>query len=386
MGEEAFLWSSVLKNSAAASLAIASIDLHMAILNNMYEAVSLCENSGDGSDLFWDSAVAATVGWTEGAEEGGSGIDGYLFFQLAQELCEHFDSCEVDGVPLVNTNLMEEFKNGQEALKNGQCDDAKNSQVQIEKYLQSILVDSLAYHTRFADSNPDEIHCLMAHVAKNAIVPLIRSNSQTADAATAIESNVGATAVDCKVDDVDAVYQALNQYVTVQGISCTWLGSSVCNGTSMTPDSVGYEDNTGYTANTDEQHTIFNDEYKPITDMKSVLDISSVVGAICNTESTDAAKETYTRDETAGLSIEAMSATAKFVMNDELQLNQYVYALQDGVDKTDSSLLFDNKPATEYANTITSDALDTSTALACRSVKVLNIWMWIVHKRKSPCF
>ncbi len=78
-----------------------------------------------------------------------------------------------------------------------------------------------------------------------------------------------------------------------------------------------------------------------------------------------------------------MSLLAKYAMADELQLNQYIYALQDGVDITDGSLMFDNKPASEYANTITSDALDISPALGCQSMKVHNIWMWIVHKCKS---
>lgn len=50
------------------------------------------------------------------------------------------------------------------------------------------------------------------------------------------------------------------------------------------------------------------------------------------------------------------------------------------MDKTSGDLLFDGKPATEYANTISIDALDTSTILGCRAVKVLNIWMWVVHK------
>jgi len=384
MGKESFLWSSVMKNSAAASLAIATIDMHMSILGNMYQAVTMCEDfsedpstttSFDGWDIYWDSAVAAAVGWTEGTEDGGSVIDGYLFFQLAQELCEDFDSCEIDGQSSINKMLIAEFKKGQVALGNNECEDAQTSKSAIESYLQAILVDNLAYHSKFADSQQDERHCLMAHVAANALVPLIRSFSEAA--ADVIETNVGASANECHVNDADAVYQALNEYVIFKKIDCSLLGSSVCSGTSTTVDSVGYENNDGYIAKTDD-HTLFNGEYIPLADVKDVFDVKSVVSAICGTDRV-AAKDTYLTDDRAGITIEAMSVSAKYVMADELQFNQYVYALQDSVDKTDGSLLFDSKPAMEYANTITGDALETSATLGCLSVKVVNIWMWIVH-------
>ena len=407
LGEGPFVLSSVLKNSAAASLSIATIDLHMTILDNMYQALSLCEDylndpanpAGAGpveAQAYWDSAVAATVGWSEGEEEGGSSIDGYLFFQLAQELCEHFDSCEMDGQPILNKNLIDEFKMGQESLKNGLCEDAKSSVAEIEKFLQAILVDNLAYNTLMtnefkAGSNRDDLPCLLAHVSANALVPLIRQSGNTA-AADTIEANVGASSTpDCFVKDKDAVYQALNDFVTAQGIACTWLGSTVCDGTSITEDSLGYEDNGDYTVRPiADDHTLLNGEYQPITAVRNVQDISQVVDSICNSVCSDsancnnngaeAALDIYAEDDTAGITIEDMSLTAKYVMADELQFNQYIFALQDSVDKTGGTFLFDNEPASEYADTIVTDAMDTSIALGCRSIKVLNIWMWIVHK------
>jgi hypothetical protein len=65
-----------------------------------------------------------------------------------------------------------------------------------------------------------------------------------------------------------------------------------------------------------------------------------------------------------------MSISVKYAMVDELQFNQYVYALHDSVDKRDGSLLIDRKDASKYANTITSDALDTGTILRCMSAKL----------------
>lgn len=382
-GEEEFFWSSVLKNSAAASLSIATIDMHLSILDNMYQAVE-CDGEGksiDGWDLHWDNAVASAVGWAEGSEDGGSSIDGYLFFQLAEELCEHFGSCDPNGESVVNQKLMAEFNYGQDKLKENDCAGAKLAKDAIEKYLQAILVDNLAYHARFADSNRDDRHCLMAHVSKNALVPLVRPIDT--DAADKIEANIDANSNKCRVDDVEAVYQALNTFVVKSDIDCSWLGSSVCDGTSTTID---FENDSEYTENLDDPNTpgdetysMLNDEYEPLANVET-LHQSVKVRDICNAADTDKAKDLYSNDETAGISIKSMSTSAKYAMAEELQFNQYVYALQDNVDKTAGSLLFDGKPASEYANTITSDALDTSTSLGCRSVKVLNVWMWIVHK------
>jgi hypothetical protein len=232
-----------------------------------------------------------------------------------------------------------------------------------------------------AASEDDEQHCLMAHVAANALVPLIRRVIDTDASANTIEESVVATSSECNVNDIEAVYQALNFFVESQVINCTMLGSSVCDGTSTTEDIVGYEDSSEYSSNTD-GNTLFNGEYQPMVNVTNVEALSSVVNAICSSDSTDAAKDAYSNDATAGITIESMSLFAKYAMSDELQLNQYIYALQDGVDLSDGSLLFDNKPASEYANTITSDAFDVSSGLGCRSMKVLNVWMWIVHKCK----
>lgn len=223
-------------------------------------------------------------------------------------------------------------------------------------------------------------------LARNAIVPLIRP--VIALSADTIEEKISASASECRIDDADAVYKALNEFVEAKGIDCSWLSSSVCDETTT---AANLENNPKgeYTLNPqddvntpeNERYYLYNGEYEPLTNIKVLHGgLSSVVSSICNAETTSAAEETYSTDETAGLTIKSMSTSAKFAMTDQLQFNQYVFALQDSVDKTDGSLLFDGKPATEYANTITSDAIDTSTALGCQSVKSLNIWMWTVHK------
>lgn len=380
---DAFQYTSLLTRSAAASLAVATIDLHMVILLYTNEAAVLCTDNGvddlGGSNVYWDSAVAAYVGSSEGEDSGGSDVSGHLLFQLAQELCTQYGSCEDDGEPIINKKIMEEFTAGQTALSSGNCEGASVATSNIAKLIQAILIDLLAYHAILTPMHEDAVYCHMAHVAASALVPNMHSTSDTELIANTIQANIVVEQGKCQVLDVDAIYQSLNTYVSFLDIDCAWLGSSVCNGTSTTPDSIGYENNADYTLNTN-NNSLFKGAYVPTTDVSSAEAVFSVVSAICGAASTDVAINVYKNDTTAGLSIEDMSRQAKYVMSEELLFHQYIYALKDGVDITDGSFLFDNLPAADYANTITSDALDTGVSLGCQSVKVLNIWMWIIHK------
>lgn len=138
----AFQYTSPLLNSAAASLAMTSIDLHLHIVAKMYLAVAQCQgidgvNTTDSPAMSWDSAVACTVGSAEGE------IEGSVLYDLAEEMCANFQSCNEDGKSQVNVKLIEEFSNGQNKLAGNQCEEAKNSAQLIESYIQAILVDTL---------------------------------------------------------------------------------------------------------------------------------------------------------------------------------------------------------------------------------------------------
>lgn len=382
-GDGEFGLTSPLINSAAASLAMATIDMHLSVIDDIHQAIRKCDT--EGWEDHWDSAIAATVGWTEVSGDGSS-IEGYLFYQLAEELCSNFDTCINDGDSLVNIQIMDKFKMGQEKLKNNECGEAAEVRDDILKLLQALLVDSLAYHSKVAVSSDDERHCLLAHVTRNAIVPLIKPIASLS--AQTIDSNVGGftngvsgSISKCSIGDVDAIYSALNDYVVAKGIDCSLLGSSVCSGSSsgsISDMEMVSQDDTPTVS--DGNLSLFNGEYDPITDVTKLHGISTVVSSICEADDTDKAKTIYSKDETAGIIISAMSTGARYAMKDELQFNQFVFGLHDSVDKTDGSFLFDSRPAEEYGNTITNDAIDTKATLGCMAAKVLNIWMWIIHK------
>ena len=63
-------------------------------------------------------------------------------------------------------------------------------------------------------------------------------------------------------------------------------------------------------------------------------------------------------------------------MTDELIFNQNLYALHEGVNTANGSLLFDDLPVVEYASTITMDDFDISIDFG----KVLNLWVFVTHK------
>jgi len=199
----AFQYTSPLLNSAAASLAMTAIDLHLHIITKMYLAVDHClagvegvstKETTDTPAAAWDSAVACAVGSAEGSDERVE-IEGYVLYDLAEEMCSNFQSCNDDGKSQVNVKLIEEFSNGQSKLAGNKCEEAQNSAQVIESYIQAILVDTLgrfkiwerntshlffpaqhnlflAYHARYAST--EKRHCTMANIATNALVPLIR--------------------------------------------------------------------------------------------------------------------------------------------------------------------------------------------------------------------
>ena len=377
-GTTEFESTSPLKNSAAASLALATIDMHIATLDIMYQAKAACILKEEQASSYWDRAVAVTIGWSEGASEGGSDTDGHLFFQIAQELCENFDSCDENNHSKINNFMVEEFTTGLQYVKSFQCDRVQFSIDTIATLFQAILVDNLAYHTQFA-TDPDDTHCLLAYVSANAIAPFLRGVNP--ELANTVESKirVGSKPLTCVVEDTDAIYSSLKTFVTSTLIDCSLLGSQVC-GLDAGQNPIDANQDTVYTSN-NSGHTVANGEYVPDVDVEDLSNLKTAIQGICNAGDAISATEYY-EDESSGIvSIESMSLDARFGMGDELLFNQYIYALYDDVDKTDGSFLFNGHPATQYAHTIVNDAFDAGIInTGCLGVKVLHIWMYIVHK------
>ena len=378
-GRFEFESTSPLKKSAAASLAVATVDMHIATLDSMYEAKSACDaKQQQQASSYWDRAAGLTIGWTEGTMNGGSDTDGHLLFQIAQELCDRFDSCDQYGHSEINNRIVESFQDGLQYIQTLQCDRLQISIDGIAKLFQTVLVDNLAFHTQFS-SDSDDTHCLLTYVSANAIVPFLRTaNPELADT---VESKIRVDSFPstCVVEDVDAIYSSLKSFVALSSIDCDLLGSQVCGlGVGQSP--IDTNQNSVYTSN-ESGLTLLNGDYVPDVDVSDQTNLRTVIQGICDAGDGISAKQFYKQEFMIGMSIESMSLDAKYRMDDDLLFNQYVYALYDDVDKTDGSFMFDGRPATEYAHTIVNDAFDAGiVSTGCMAVKVLHVWMWIVHK------
>jgi hypothetical protein len=223
-----FASTTPLQNSAAASLALVAMDLHIAILENLYQAVLSCQ-VGDDSLVYralFDRAAALIIGWTEGRLESGSDTDGYLFFQIAQEVCEYFSSCDVNGDSAINTLLNTSFNNGAGIISNNLgCETVEEEVGIIETYLQAILIDNLVYHLNSAEQ--DERHYLLAHVSAYALLPFMQAVDK--DSADVVEQELGGYPTDLYLPDgIQGVYSAIKSYVDIKGIDCSLLSSSIC--------------------------------------------------------------------------------------------------------------------------------------------------------------
>ena len=369
-----FVSSTPLQNSAAASLALVFMDLHLAILENMHQAIQSCRDGNDplvGRE-FIGRAAALAVGWAEGQEESGSDTDGYLYFQIAQEVCAHFSSCDENGNAIVNKNLITSFNNGDGIISNEMsCDKVEEEVGIIENYLQTIMIDKLVLHLDSVDQ--DERQYLLAHVSAYALLPFMRSIDAVSAAADDVEQNLGTFPPDAlRPVRKETVHSALKAYVDAKGIDCSLLSSSICEGISTSDADTGSvtgPDGDSLAGPNDSGSTLANGEYTPFTDVSSLADLSTVMGKICNADDPVTAKSVYASDATLGFTIESIFAAAQYVMADEILFNQYVYAFIDSVDKTNGQPLFDGMPAVEYGATIISDAIDENVALGCLSVK-----------------
>ncbi|KAL7522638.1 hypothetical protein ACHAWX_007338 [Stephanocyclus meneghinianus] len=225
-----FASTSPLQNTAAAGLALVTIDLHFGILENLYQAVKNCR---DGTDplvvrALWDRAVALTVGWAEGQSEFGSKTNGYLFFQIAQEVCNFFNSCDSSGNSEINNRLISGFTNGAGLISLSKCDSLEEQVGAIETLLRTIVLDNLAYHIDSAES--DERDYLLAHCLTYAILPFIRSVDEPS--ADVLERNLGTFPTKIYLTSgKEAVYSALEAYVDAEGIDCdllaaVWIGNA----------------------------------------------------------------------------------------------------------------------------------------------------------------
>jgi hypothetical protein len=195
-----FVNSTASQRSSGVKVAISSFVSYMAALEALYEAASRCESEMTSSIHAYDGAVALLIGSVEGQGVGGSSSEeGQMFYSIAKRNCNHFHDC-MGSDSRVNENLFSSLMEGQDAIRNRQCENAKTIVGSINLLLKVPLVQSLLY---FSDPISDESdYDAAAYVAMEAVVPSIHNiDPDTAEAiksAMSLDKSLG-----IGTDDVD---------------------------------------------------------------------------------------------------------------------------------------------------------------------------------------
>lgn len=226
--------SSILQDVSAyerrvmAEASMVSIALHIYAIDSLFWADELCDSNGSDAVKAWDTAVAALVGWTEGSLDGGSSDNGVLFYNIAQYLCKAAGTCNMANDSEVNRSLIGLLEEGKQQLLSKDCVGAYKQAMEVEKLLQTVLGDTVAFFARrIVDDKLDTESAVEGYVFAKALTPIFDTVDPVAS--SVISQNLGAFPDDNLMKDgVTAVYVALRSFVNREAIDCALLTTPIC--------------------------------------------------------------------------------------------------------------------------------------------------------------
>mmetsp|Transcript_21553 Transcript_21553/g.32074 ORF Transcript_21553/g.32074 Transcript_21553/m.32074 type:complete len:440 (+) Transcript_21553:115-1434(+) len=128
--------------------------LWMYVIWEMTDAVNDCQlgdlaNNG-GAAHAWDEAVAFYSGSLEGTDGSGTGA---AIHALAEKRCRNFGTCDEDGNARSNDDAIQLFKEGQDALLAGKCQDTKLIRNKIVAKMTVPLIQGTIRYAYRSDPN-----------------------------------------------------------------------------------------------------------------------------------------------------------------------------------------------------------------------------------------
>jgi len=132
------------------------LNIWMYVLREFYDAVEDCEagtiDANDDGVHAWDEGVAFFVGQLQGADGDGPGN---LLWKLGEKRCANYGTCTganaaSEPIAKSNANLLADFIAGRDFLQNGQCAQAKDLMLSIEKEMSIPLIQGAL---RYAHKN-----------------------------------------------------------------------------------------------------------------------------------------------------------------------------------------------------------------------------------------
>jgi hypothetical protein len=219
--------------------------MFMVALQGMHESIGECEANEAVRDKtsaeFWDKAAASIIGHLEGTENGGS-REGMLFFALAKNHCEEFDTCSSPDPAVtlsadVNDKIISLLYAGRGAVLSRSCAELRKVTAELEPLLLVPMIQAtLSSSEKLANSGIRQkalsAHHVEAHIYANMVLPLVEDVDQSA--AKTIQTNLDLTGSPFR-DGVGAVVEAFFLVYSGLGLNCAQIGESeyvdACNGT-----------------------------------------------------------------------------------------------------------------------------------------------------------
>lgn len=209
----------------------------MSIQFQLDHAVTKCESSclfneddlcNDESIHSWDLAVGWYAGSLAGPDVMGSD-DSRFLHRLAEKRCVSFNTCDEEhhGQSLVNKEMFDLFKAGQEVLTLGKCSDASQIKDRISRLMLVPLIQDALWHAHINDVKPESLlkekHAAQkisagAATVAAAILPLIDACDQQASFAVYENLHTGHEA------SFSTVKRALESTYECLGITCENVG------------------------------------------------------------------------------------------------------------------------------------------------------------------
>jgi len=158
--------------------------MFMYILSEMQDAVSDCDmgdfNDNAGGAHSWDEVAAYMIGSLEDVKTGGGDDteDGQMFWNLANTLCEEFDTCNKNGYSILNAEIENLLYAGKAELNSYDCTNMYHTIKKLTNMLIIPLIQSVFRYAVILDSLPPDStdkEVATAEAFALSVIPIIAS-------------------------------------------------------------------------------------------------------------------------------------------------------------------------------------------------------------------
>jgi len=208
----------------------------MYVIREMEDAIMDCNNGcincNDDPVHAWDEAVAFYAGSLEGAAGDPAGK---LLYRLAEKRCANFGTCTGAGSKsAVNTQIVAQFRLGQDALTKGRCVEVIPIKKRIVQLMSVPLVQgALRYAYKIDEMKGASKEKAEGAAFSAAILPLVAGCNS--NAAKIISDNMAMNAVSPMSSGFTSVKLAFESTYACVGITCADVGGLILAGSTYHP-------------------------------------------------------------------------------------------------------------------------------------------------------